>query len=94
MICATGSQLEKYEAGGSWGVGRLNVVVVGGGDKTKECQEVLICLSEFQVCMSAAGPEEDLDDKVADQDDGGVGDCDDDGDGAVDGWIVRMGVSL
>ena len=23
----------------------------GGGDKTKECQEVLICLSEFQVCM-------------------------------------------
>ena len=38
------------------------------------------------------GPEDDLDDKVVDQD--GDGDCDDDADGAVDGWIVRMGVSL
>ena len=36
----------------------------------------------------------DLGDKVVDQD--GDGDCDDDLDGAVDGWIVRrrMGVSL
>ena len=30
--------------------------------------------------------------KVVGQD--GVGDCDDEADGAVDGWIVRMGVSL
>ena len=32
--------------------------------------------------------------KVVDREDDDVGDCDDERDGGVDGWIVRMGVSL